>query len=208
MLLPIVQKKLDEFKAKANSEGCDFLVTCTYRSPQVQDQLYAQGRTTPGAIVTNAKGGQSIHQYKCAFDMVPMVHGKAIWENDALWAKLGAIGQSVGLEWGGSWATINDRPHFQYTLGYSWQDFLAGKVDLTKFNLPHMENNSTASPISPAAEAGTTGNAVIFQVVNKTTGEVIPHTEQGSDSQQHQFVITASGETITFPNDTYELKAL
>lgn len=44
---------------------------------------------------------------------VPVLDGKAIWNDEILWGKVGALGESVGLEWGGRWARFPDRPHFQ-----------------------------------------------------------------------------------------------
>ena len=133
-LLPIVKIKAQDFIQRCKDQGITILVTCTYRSLQEQDILYAQGRTASGSIVTNAKGGQSFHNWRVAFDIVPIVNGKCIWNNNALWSKLGQIGQSVGLEWGGSWKSFPDVSHLQYTLGYSFNDFINKKVDLTKFN--------------------------------------------------------------------------
>ncbi len=144
-LLPAVSRKAQEFKTKCKAQGIDIIFTCTYRSPVEQDMLYLQpydgiDNNHDGIVdnasekVTNAKAGESLHNWKCAFDVVPVVQGKAIWSNSQLWAKLGSIGQSIGLEWGGSWTSFKDQPHFQYTLGYTWQDFKAGKVDITKFN--------------------------------------------------------------------------
>lgn len=132
-LLPIVKRKTEEFIKKCKAQGIDLVVTCTYRSSQEQDALYAQGRTTPGSIITNAKGGQSFHNHRVAIDVVPIVNGKATWNNPQLWAKLGAIGESVGLEWGGSWTKFRDQPHFQFTQGYTFSDFINKKADLTKF---------------------------------------------------------------------------
>lgn len=45
------------------------VVTETRRSWQRQNELYAQGRTAPGRIVTKAKGGESPHQYGLAADV-------------------------------------------------------------------------------------------------------------------------------------------
>ena len=135
-LRPVVAKMAKDFLAKAQAQGIDFIITSVYRSIDEQNQIYAQGRTTPGTIVTNAKGGQSFHNWRVAFDIVPVIQGKAIWNDNALWAKLGQIGTLVGLEWGGSWVNFKDLPHFQYVAGYSFQDFIDKKVDYNKFNLP------------------------------------------------------------------------
>ena len=45
-------------------------ITQGLRTIAEQDALYAKGRTTPGKKVTNAKGGQSVHNYGFAVDTV------------------------------------------------------------------------------------------------------------------------------------------
>lgn len=126
-LHPKVAELCRTFIDRCKNEGIDVLITSTYRDKESQDALYAQGRTKPGAKVTNAKAGQSWHNWRVAFDVVPLVHGKAVWDDEALWRKLGQIGQEVGLEWGGAWK-FQDKPHFQYTGGLTLADFQAGKT--------------------------------------------------------------------------------
>ena len=107
--------------------GIDLLITSTYRDNESQDALYAQGRTTPGKIVTKAKGGQSFHNYRCAFDVVPLVNGKPIWDDEDLWTKIGRMGKQIGLEWAGDWVTFTEKPHFQYTGGKTLKQLQAGE---------------------------------------------------------------------------------
>lgn len=109
-------------------KGIDVILTSTYRDKESQDALYAQGRTTPGKKVTNAKGGQSMHNWRVAFDVVPVINGKAVWNDDNLWNRVGEIGESVGLEWGGRWSKFIDKPHLQFTQGLTLADFNAGKM--------------------------------------------------------------------------------
>jgi peptidoglycan LD-endopeptidase CwlK len=96
--------------------GVEVLVTCTTRSLKDQEALYAQGRSTPGHIVTNARAGQSAHNYGLAIDVVPLVNGKPDWDGThPAWEALGRIGQSVGLEWAGEPGfPFPERPHFQH----------------------------------------------------------------------------------------------
>ena len=75
-LIPPARARVQAFLDAAKKEGVDLLVTSTYRDNASQDALYAQGRTKPGRIVTNAKAGQSWHNYRCAVDVVPIVAGK------------------------------------------------------------------------------------------------------------------------------------
>ena len=116
-LAPPVKQRAEAFIAAAKAKGIDLLVTSTYRYNESQDALYAQGRTAPGNIVTRAKAGQSWHNWRCALDVVPLVNGKAIWDDQAMWKQVGEIGKSCGLEWAGDWVTFKEFPHFQYTGG-------------------------------------------------------------------------------------------
>jgi len=116
-LAPPAKQRAEAFISAAKAKGIDLLVTSTYRDNESQDALYAQGRTAPGNIVTRAKAGQSWHNYRCALDVVPLVNGKAIWDDQAVWKQVGAIGKSCGLEWAGDWVTFKEFPHFQYTGG-------------------------------------------------------------------------------------------
>jgi peptidoglycan L-alanyl-D-glutamate endopeptidase CwlK len=86
------------------------------RSYNEQNELYAQGRTKPGKIVTNAKGGQSWHNHGVAFDIGLFKGGKYL-EESPLYAACGKIGQSLGFDWGGAWRTFKDEPHFQISNG-------------------------------------------------------------------------------------------
>ena len=118
--------KCRAFFAACAKVGIDVLITSTYRDAESQNALYAQGRTAPGKRVTNARGGDSFHQHRCAFDFVPVVGGKAIWNDNKLWARCGALAESVGLEWGGRWTLFEDRPHCQYTAGLTIAQYKAG----------------------------------------------------------------------------------
>ena len=127
-LLPPVKARVDQFLADCKNHGIDLIVTSTYRDNESQDALYAQGRTTPGRIVTKAKGGQSFHNYRCAIDVVPLVNGKAVWDGaNPVWAKIGALGKLAGLDWAGDWKTFKELAHFQYTGGLTLADLNAGK---------------------------------------------------------------------------------
>ncbi len=127
-LYPEVAKKAQQLIDLCKKEHIDIILTSTYRDFESQDALYAQGRTAKGRIVTNARGGQSFHNFRVAFDVVPVVNGKAIWHDKNTWKKIGALGKSIGLEWAGDWRRFKEYPHFQYTKGLSLADFRAGKA--------------------------------------------------------------------------------
>lgn len=127
-LHPVVALKCRQFKAACEHAGIDILITSTYRDNESQTALYAQGRTKSGPKVTNAKGGQSWHNYRLAFDFVPIVNGKAAWSDTALFTQCGQIAESVGLEWAGRWKKFNEMAHCQYTNGLSLADLQSGRT--------------------------------------------------------------------------------
>jgi peptidoglycan L-alanyl-D-glutamate endopeptidase CwlK len=127
-LHPKVKTLCEKFIASCDKQGIDILITSTYRDGESQSALYTQGRTTPGKIVTNANAGQSFHNWRVAFDFVPLVNGKAQWSDVGLFTKCGEIAESVGLEWAGRWTKFKELAHCQYTNGLKLADFQAGKT--------------------------------------------------------------------------------
>ena len=119
-LHPIVRLKAMAHLKACDAQGIHLRITHGERTFAEQNLLYAQGRTAPGKIVTNAKGGQSWHNYCLAYDVVPLdnVTGKAIWDTkDPIWDTIIDLGKQAGMEHGikvGKWI---DMPHFQYRPG-------------------------------------------------------------------------------------------
>lgn len=103
----------------------DVRIYNAFRSWDEQDRLFAQGRTMPEDVVTNARGGDSYHNWGLAFDAAPYENGK-ISNNINTYKKMGQLGQQVGLEWGGTFISIVDLPHFQYTFGLNTWSLLNG----------------------------------------------------------------------------------
>lgn len=112
-LHPLLELKIKQLTSLCNNEGLKIRVTQGYRSKAEQDALYAQGRTKAGKIVTNAKGGYSMHNWGVAFDICRNDGRGPYDDSDGFFTKVGKLGQSIGLEWGGSWKSIVDKPHFQ-----------------------------------------------------------------------------------------------
>lgn len=127
-LNPKVAALCSEFINSCKKQNIDIIITSTYRDSESQNALYAQGRTAPGNKVTNAKGGQSFHNWKVAFDFCPIVNGKAMWNDMALYTKCGEIAETVGLEWAGRWVKFKETAHCQYTGGLTLADFQSGKT--------------------------------------------------------------------------------
>jgi RHS repeat-associated protein len=94
------------------------------RTVQEQNRLYQQGRTTPGNIVTNAKGGESYHNYGLALDVVVMEKGQPNWQKP-INQDIADIGIKEGFSWGGNWTGgFKDYPHFEMTFGQSIPDLI------------------------------------------------------------------------------------
>lgn len=107
----------------------DFIIVQGYRTAEYQNSLYQQGRTKPGARVTNCDGyiKKSNHQakpdgYGYAIDFGiydPTKEGKIDWNTLSKYQKVARhiqlIGREFGLmlDWGGTWKSIKDNPHIE-----------------------------------------------------------------------------------------------
>ena len=128
---PVTNQRISELNGTVRDRATEFInqveqqtgiqlrVSQGLRTIEEQNALYAQGRTAPGNIVTNARGGESYHNYGLAFDVVEMVNGTTPNWNTTLenWNRISDVGNDLGLEWGGNWTNFIDRPHFQRTSG-------------------------------------------------------------------------------------------
>jgi peptidoglycan L-alanyl-D-glutamate endopeptidase CwlK len=127
-LHPLVRDTFTRFILAAESElNITLRVTQGLRTVAEQNALYAQGRTAAGRIVTNAKGGQSYHNVGTAIDVVEMVNGQPNWNFD--YSKLKPIADRFGIEWGGTFKSIVDKPHFEISFGYKPSQLLAMPKD-------------------------------------------------------------------------------
>lgn len=122
-LLPLAKM----FLTKCKANDLSVIVTCTYRSNEEQNTLYAQGRRTPGPIVTKAFGGQSEHNFMIdgkpaakAFDIAVLSNGKLVWDAHApgwqlvekIWYS-GIRDEKFFLDWYGKpTAQFRELPHF------------------------------------------------------------------------------------------------
>jgi peptidoglycan L-alanyl-D-glutamate endopeptidase CwlK len=151
----IRQKALDAYtyiNNKLLGKGVRLRFTHTTRTIEEQNELYAQGRTklydSSGkrlGKVTQAKGGESIHNYHLAFDIVLLLDkdgdGKfesVTWDmvdfdkdGKSDWMEVVEYFKSVGFSWGGDWK-FKDKPHFEMTFGHTWKtlkrDYDLGKT--------------------------------------------------------------------------------
>lgn len=132
---PRVRMMAQQLLERADRAGIPLVVTFTVRSLASQAALYAQGRSRPGHVVTNARAGYSFHNFGLALDVVPAeLLALPHWGNtpdrqartNALWESVSAIGKSLGFRWGGDFHSIIDRPHFEWSGGLTLAQLRAG----------------------------------------------------------------------------------
>lgn len=147
--------KASRVLVRCEEENINLLIYCTYRDVEEQARVYRNGRGLLAIerkareltdkygredladvllgvgpqygkrIVTYAAPGQSLHNYRVAFDAVPVVDGKLQWDENAVeWEIYGNICAEVGLEWAGTWSlSRREYPHAQ-ELGIVWRDLI------------------------------------------------------------------------------------
>lgn len=130
--------KIIEECDKALTGKAKIRVTQALRTSKEQDDLYAIGRTKPGKKITNARGGQSIHNYGFAVDICLVIGGKTAswdttkdWDNDQVadWYECVKIFAKYGWDWGGNWKKFKDLPHFDKKGYNNWRKLTKLKKD-------------------------------------------------------------------------------
>jgi hypothetical protein len=105
------------FLPVATAEGYDLRITAAFRSFAEQAQIYQEGRTTDGEVISEAPPGHSLHNYGYAIDVADRTAGYNL-----NWTKLVKIAAYCSLESGG----VGDLPHFEYRGGLTTDQFAAG----------------------------------------------------------------------------------
>ena len=143
-LRPKTKKLCELWIEECRKNGINLVVTQTFRSPELQEAYYSQGRELleivnlkrkkvgldkitekENKIVTKAAPWTSPHNYGLAWDFAPIVNGKIDWNNLDLFRKCGEIAKKLNfegytLEWGGDFKTIKDFPHIQLK---NWKNY-------------------------------------------------------------------------------------
>ena len=115
-LVPDAQVQAREFLKQVRAAGINARIIGGTRTFAEQDALFAQGRTVPGKVVTNARGGFSNHNFGIAWD-IGIFKGTSFLDESPQYDEAGQIGKDLGLEWGGEFSSIIDKPHFQCRTG-------------------------------------------------------------------------------------------
>ena len=113
LLHPRLRSLCRELIDLARRNDIEIVITQTLRTREEQNALYAQGRTAAGNIVTNVRYPYSMHCRGLAFDFAVVIGGQVNWGRLDLYDRVGQLGKSLGLRWGGDFKTFKDRPHFE-----------------------------------------------------------------------------------------------
>lgn len=200
-LHPTLIAKLNQLVELCNNNGITIGISECLRTVAEQDALYAKGRTAAGSIVTNCKGSSysSMHQWGVAFDFYLKmdVDGDGQISDDSynnstkLFNKVGALGQSIGLEWGGSWTSPVDLPHFQLPDWGSTATKLKAQYGTPdKFIASWGSASTSTTTTTQTSTAGTTAHQV---------GEVVTvssYYNASSDGVDKAIIKTLTGVTI------------
>ena len=136
-LNPVLAAFSKELIRQCFRKGVPILITQGMRTIAEQNDLYAQGRSKPGPIVTYAPGGTSYHNYGLAIDfalLLPDGHSVS-WnmnrdidqDRKADWQEVVATAKLLGFEWGGDWTSFKDYSHLQISFGLTIDQLRAGK---------------------------------------------------------------------------------
>lgn len=135
-LHPVVRERSSQLIQQAADSGIVIVITDDFRSAEDQDRLYEQGRTAAGNIVTNARGGESFHNFGLAIDFaIKTPSENIIWDRQydgnqngkPDWDEVVILAKALGFEWGGDWAQFKDYPHLQMNFGLTLADLQNGK---------------------------------------------------------------------------------
>jgi hypothetical protein len=140
-LHPYFRDKVIELIRICKTKGIELAVVETFRTHAKQHEYKTMGRK-----FTRSGAGRSKHQYGLAVDVVPIVNGEAEWHNNALWRRVGIVGERLGLRWGGRWRSMFDPGHFEWTGGLNSIELSQGKtpyIPKKEANYPCLQEDMT-----------------------------------------------------------------
>lgn len=117
---PVFQVAANAAIQDAEAEGLEILITEGYRSRERSDELFLDPE------VFAVAGGWSMHNFRVAFDCVPVrSDGSVNYVDTDTYRRFAKICKKHGMEWGGDWKA-RDLPHFEYTQGHDIYYFRNG----------------------------------------------------------------------------------
>jgi len=154
------------FVEKFLKECPQIYITEAYRSQERQNELYEQGRSKPGQIITWTKS--SLHTQRQAIDIA--FHGSEMYPKDLeKWKEVAKIAKKHHILWGYDlWG--KDLCHFQYS-GALTPDTKSTDYLTYETMTPEQEQLVQAA-IYALKNAYNYGNSAMKEVVGKQAGEL------------------------------------
>jgi len=150
-LTPDTKRVAEQFIELAKARNIDIKVVSTLRTCDEQNAIYAQGRSTPGSIISGASGCRSWHTWGRAFDiLIRDPDGLVTDGSDHRYDELGDIGKSLGMIWGGNFSWGRDAGHFEYHPGMTIDDVCPDKSPEACSAQIAKHNASYNPPVDPA----------------------------------------------------------
>lgn len=134
-LAPDFAKRVKDWYEACIDSGIELLIYCGYRSLGEQEKLYRQGRADSGRIVTNAKAGQSFHNYGRAIDFVPIENGEADWDDTKTYKKAQDKAKKFNLR-----ALSWELPHLEDGNYENWRDLAFQEKTAKQAEIPHAKD--------------------------------------------------------------------
>jgi peptidoglycan L-alanyl-D-glutamate endopeptidase CwlK len=134
-----------------------------YRTCREQNDLYQKGRSKPGKIVTNARCGESLHNYSLAIDVLPYKNGEPVWGDWKFWLKLVKVVGKYGLTSGGAWKNLRDYTHIEMDSKLAFVKSLCGKDGCQERELGAVFNRN-----NPAGKPNKINDLAIEKPDNRT----------------------------------------
>ena len=127
-LTPKAQEACNAFLKVCEQRGLKVRITETYRSQARQNELYAQGRTTAGKVVTWTKNSR--HTSRKAWDICQNIKGREYDTSEGFFKKCGEVAAALNITWGGTWKTP-DMPHFEIAENWTMpKSYLQEEIDM------------------------------------------------------------------------------
>lgn len=119
---PALVEAIGEVLAEMAAWGHPMCIVEGVRTKERQQELYAQGRTAPGPIVTNADGIYKKSEHQPRADGLGYAVDCAFLDGNPFaathpWERYGRSVEQRGLIWGGRFKQLFDQPHAELPEG-------------------------------------------------------------------------------------------
>lgn len=132
-LAPNAQKACRLFLKRCEEENLKVRITETYRTQERQDELYEQGRTMPGKIVTWTRNSR--HTARHAWDICQDIKGEE-YSDTGFFVSCGKVAERLDITWGGNWKN-RDITHFEVSADWSVPEEESGMTEAERKEFEH-----------------------------------------------------------------------